>query len=125
MGLGASAELIWGIPVESYEDGEPSPLWDANKYGDDEGDWREFDGDIEVVGYGHYEDPDSQKGILTTTRIPQHSGDPWTPGRLGKWDLDVDSYFDDEVDTFNAALSSLGLLETFEPAGWNLVASYG
>lgn len=63
MGLYASAELIWGIPVAAWgEDGEPTPFWDEA-----EDDWRKFEGDIEVRPYGHYEN--EPLGILTSTRI--------------------------------------------------------
>lgn len=102
MGLYASAELIWGIPVEAYdEDGNPTPFWD-----EDAADWREFEGEIEVYHYGHYDDPDGPRGILTSTRVKQYRGDCWDPTAISVTDLVTAEAFD-------------------ESAGWWLVASYG
>lgn len=126
MGLSADAYLIWGIPVVAYTDewdderDEPkaTPFWDA-----DEEYWREFDG-LEIHAYGHYQDPDNQRAILTHPSIPRFSGDCWDPGRVGDRDLDVESYYDDAVHEFMARVIEIdeGLVGE---RGWYLVASYG
>jgi hypothetical protein len=119
MGLGASAELIWGIPVVSHDEdtGEPTPFWDEENE-----DWREFEG-LEVQTYGHYED-DTQRAILTSPDVPRFQGDCWDPKSVGDRDLDVDSYHDGAVQDFTNRVIELdeSLLDN---RGWWLVSSFG
>lgn len=119
MGLGADAELIWGVPIVSHDDeGEPTLFWD-----DDEGDWREFEG-LEISGYGHYEDPDASRAILTTEAIPRFLGECWDPTHVPDRALDVEAYHDDAVQAFMNRV--LALDEALaERRGWWLVASFG
>ena len=121
MGLRARAELIWGIPVLAYDEStwEPTEFWD-----EDREDWREFDGEIYVEGYGHCEDPDNQRGILTSRRVESYSGDCWEPTCIdGNFELAVDykAYSKSEDQARAAGLS----VSFYESASWWLVASYG
>lgn len=122
MSLGANAELIWGIPVTAYDDeGEPTQFWD-----EDDDDWREFEGELEVRGYGHYEDPDGPRGILTSTRVKSISGDCWTPERVYGLDLANEMNNDKLYSKSSDQARASGLGVTFYgDAGWWLVASYG
>lgn len=128
MGLYSTADLIWGIPVESHdENGDPTPFWDEST-NDPYGYWREFEGEIEVVPYGHYEDPDSRKGILTTTRVKRYSSDCWRPVVIASdpRELDVGAYNDKAISKSEDQARAAGLdVSFYGEAQWNLVASYG
>lgn len=93
MGLAASAELIFGIPISACDDaGEPTVFWDPNQWGEDEGDWREFDEYqreyIEIRTFGHCDDF-ADRAILTPTRVESFSGDCWNPTTISEFDLKV------------------------------------
>lgn len=118
MGLYAGAELIWGIPVLAWDDeGEPTPFWS-----EEDEDWREFDG-LEVVTYGHYEDPD--RAILTIKGSKRYDGDCWEPTPVSARCLDMD-----EVNVYQEEwperLERNGLADYLDEAsGYWLVASFG
>lgn len=128
MGLSPSAQLIWGIPVVAYDEAEETwdyenncyaatPFWDLERE-----DWREFEGELEVVPFGHYEDPDNQRGILTSTRIKRYRGDCWDPTQIPVIDLATELAYSKSNDQARAA----GLdVNFYADAGWWLVASYG
>lgn len=116
MGLVADAELIWGVPVLAYdEDGEPTPFWD-----EDNDDWREFEG-LEVRTFGHYEDPDGPRGILTSERVEPVQGSCWEPARLSELPAISDKVRAKAID----AAEAQALDVDFFAADWCLVASYG
>lgn len=146
MSFTPSASLIWGIPVTAYDDdGNPTPFWDPHRYcepddpscslydenpdeyysGDHEGDWRQFEGELIVVPYGHYLD-DEQKGILSSTRMEVHRGDAWEPQAISEYDLPGMSTHDKAYSKSSdqARVQDLGV-NFYEQAGWWLVASYG
>lgn len=122
MGLSADAELIWGIPVEAYDDdGEPTVYWDEPSE-----DWREFEGEIEVRQYGHYEDPDGPKGILTSTRVEpilafDYEAQAVDPGGLAT-EVNNDKLYSKSED--QARVNKLPV-SFYGEARWWLVASYG
>jgi hypothetical protein len=123
VGLNASAELIWGIPVVAFDEdtGEPTEFWDAEN-----DDWREFEGEIYVRQYGHYEDPDGPRGILTSTRVETHRGDCWDLICISAFDLDSEANNDKLYSKSEDQARSLGLpISFYAEAGWWLVASYG
>lgn len=119
MGLYSNAELIWGIPILAHDEstGEPTAFWSEENE-----DWREFDG-LKIDTYGHYEDPDNQRAILTSERVKPFRADCWDPKRLESDALNVsDKVFSKSEDAARAA----GLPVSFYgEAGWYLVASYG
>ncbi len=117
MGLTADAELVWGIPVLAYdEDGEPTRY-----YSEDDEDWREFE-DLTVRTYGHYEDPDGPRGILTTERVEPLQGSCWEPLRLSA----LPSISDKVPSKANDAARAADLdVDFYTDADWHLVASYG
>lgn len=117
MGLNADAELIWGVPVLAYDEetGEPTQWWDEPG-----GDWVSLPGGLEVVQYGHYEDPDNHRGILTHKDVKRYRGDCWEPTRVCA-DL---SYNTDYKEVQRQALNA-GLDVNFYKADWWLVSSYG
>lgn len=121
MGLSARAELIWGIPVVAYDEstGESTEFWDEERE-----DWRKFDGEIYVEGFGHYQDPDNKRGILTSKRVETYSGDCWEPTYInGNFELVVsDKVYSKSEDQARAAGLSVRF---YESASWWLVASYG
>lgn len=117
MGFYATGELIWGIPIQSHDsEGEPTPFWN-----EEEDDWREFEGELEVRVHGHYDA--EPEGILSSTRVESKiafCGDttPITP-----FDLSVpDKVFSKANDAARAA----GLdVDFYSDAGWWLVGNYG
>lgn len=119
MGIYSNAELVWGVPVLAWDEntGDATPFWDEEAE-----DWREFPDGIEVDGYGHYEDPDNTRGILTTKKIERYRADCWEPKSMTAKDLDVDSYQPQDVEQFYAAVE--GLIDDSAPC-WNLVATVG
>lgn len=119
MGLYCNAELIWGILVAAYdeEEGDPTQFWN-----DEDDDWREMAGKIEVQGYGHYEDPNNTLGILTTDRVKSFSADCWNPVALTD-DLSV-SDVTIALSNDEALASNLSGVD-FATARWHLVASFG
>lgn len=121
MGIYSDADLVWGIPVLAYdEDGEPTPFWDEEAE-----DWREFEGELEIFSYGHYEDPDNQRGILTSTRVDKYNADCWTPTRVPK-DLPSEIFYDKVYSKSNDQARCAKLdVNFYSDAGWWLVASYG
>ena len=129
MGLGVNAELIWGVPVVAYDDegwdderdGYPvTPFWDLERE-----DWREFEGEIYVRGFGHYED-DVPRGILTSSRVEPYRGDCWEPKLISPHYLDTaatnDKLYSKSED--QARYNKLPV-SFYQDAGWWLVAGYG
>lgn len=125
MGLYSTAKLIWGIPVNAYDEntGEPTPFWDEEAE-----DWRSLEGDLYVASYGHYEDTE-QQGILTSKRVNRHSGDCWEPKEISNSDLNTALHIDHRTRaTCDAALLRSGIGDHgdfFADARWWLVASFG
>lgn len=125
MGLYSAASLIWGIPVTAYDDeGEPTEFWDEEAE-----DWREFEGDLVIVPYGHYEDS-CPLGILTSRAIKSFRGDCWEPTQLD-WGETEDT-FDEAVVRAQLEAGAAGLSVDFTvklpgegQSDWWLVASYG
>jgi len=132
MGLGCDAELVWGIPVLAYnEDGgwdyihdryPATPFWDPERE-----DWQRFEGtDLYVYQYGHYEDPDNIRGILTSRRVEPRSGDCWTPTLIVARELADECTNDKLYSKSEDQARSLGLPVSFyADAQWWLVASFG
>jgi hypothetical protein len=123
MGIYSNGYLIWGIPIEveaGLEDDSPHMNYDAEDYAD----WKELPGDLVYTPYGHYDDSEYHRAILSTSKIKNFSGDCWTPTAVGKWDFNVEDYQPDDVDEFIDAVVALDetLLGT---QGWYLVASVG
>lgn len=73
MGIYSNAHLIYGIPVTQEENPE---LFDSN-----EEYWRDFEA-LKIESFGHYEDPEGLRGILTHDGIPDYSADCWSPTRF-------------------------------------------
>jgi hypothetical protein len=116
MGLYSNAEMVWGIPVLAYDEdtGEPTPFWS-----EEDEDWRELPGELEIRQYGHYEDPDNQRGILTITSIESYRADCWEPTRAPTTSPAAAQRlaFLDQIRMFSKPLT--------EMPGWWLVASFG
>lgn len=122
MGINSDAELIYGIPVEAYdEDGEPTQFWSESEDGDD---WLEFVGGLEIVPYGHYENPDGPRGILTHSDFPKFRGDCWDPTPVPIIELDIRLMKLERV-TKMAQDAGLNDVKFYRDGQWNLVASYG
>ncbi len=129
MGLYSSAYLIWGIPVLAYEEdnydearGElaTTKFWRGDDYG-----WREFDRELEIVGYGHYEDPDNERGILTSTRMEKFDADCWEAIKIPS-NLPDEMIYDKVYSKANDAAREYELdVDFYSEAGWWLIASYG
>lgn len=119
MGIGANAELIWGVPIRGTDDeGEPTQFWDEeSEY------WLDFEGDLEIVPYGHYEDSEDM-AILTTKAIKRYLAWCDEGVRVPERDLDVQAYFSDEVEVFVAAVAEIDDSLPCK-AGWWLCASLG
>lgn len=121
MSINSVAELIWGIPILAYdEDGKPTEFWD------EEGeDWRNLEGELEVVGYGHYAD-DDMRGILTSARVEALSADCWTPQNVEPGSLATSAKNDKAYSKANDAARAQGLdVNFYSQASWWLVASVG
>lgn len=117
MGLHASADLIWGIPISAYDDeGEPTEFWN-----EDDDDWREFEG-LDIVQFGSYEG-DEPRAILTTKSIERFSADAFSPTRIPLRYLD-DNFIVESIEGFWTAMEKHCLPQNQAP-GWCLVASYG
>lgn len=129
MGIYSHGELIYGIPIQAFdnETGEPTMWWDKDRYGEDEGDWIEFEDqylkdNLEIKPYGHYEDYEN-KAILSSPRIDAFVGDCWDPTPISEFDLKV---ADKALSKGTDALRVLGSdLSFYGDAQWNLVASVG
>lgn len=123
MGLSVDAHLIWGIPVRSHDEyGDATAWWDEER-----DDWRSFpDTGLEIVAYGHYNDPDTERGILTSTRVKDYEGDCWSPMNIEPNDLATTSNHDKLYSKANDAARCLGLdVDFYVSASWWLVAGYG
>lgn len=122
MGLSASAELVWGVLVTAYDDeGNPSPFWS-----EEDEDWRTFEGELTVRAFGHYDDPDGPRGILTSGRLKPLRGDCWTPRLVTAGDIPDESRCDKPYSKANDEAREHGLpVDFYRDAGWWLVASYG
>lgn len=113
MGIYSTAKLIWGIPVVALSEG----VWDEEAE-----DWVEFESELDVVPYGHYDD-DEPRGILTSTRVKSYSADCWEPKEITKYDLSVtDKALSKATDMARAAKLPYNF---YAQAGWHLVASVG
>lgn len=139
MGLYPGAELVWGIPVVAYDDdGHATNFWDPHKYCEDcsmdeeddeqhEGDWREFEGDLVIKAYGHYEtETDEQRAILSSRRVVSYSGNAWEPTSIDGRELIDETTHDRLYSTSNAEADAEDLnVDFYSQASWWLVASYG
>lgn len=129
MGLNSDAELVWGIPVLAYNENswdderdayEVTEFWDEDAEG-----WREFEGELEVHHWGHYDDPDNIRGILTSTRMEKFSADCWDPTRIPS-NLPDELIYDKVYSKSNDQARDAGLdVDFYNQAGWWLVCSYG
>ncbi len=125
MGLGAGADLIWGIPILAYDEetGEPTPFWD-----EENDDWISLPGELEIRTYGHYDDPDNQRAILTSSRVEHYSGDCWEPTQINPIDLDTEMNNDKAYSKSSDQLREANIegYDTFYGrARWWLVADFG
>ena len=120
MGLNANAELVWGIPILAFdEEGEPTRFWN-----DEDDDWNEAPEGLDIRTYGHYEDPDNQRAILTLKDIDHYDGDLWEPTRVPVRDMDI--MHETYKDSMTVWLIQADMDELLsEPMDWFLVASYG
>lgn len=129
MGLNPDAELVWGIPVLAYNENswdderdayEVTEFWD-----EDAEDWREFEGELEIHQWGHYEDPDNIRGILTSTRMEKFSADCWDPALIPS-NLPDELIYDKVYSKSNDQARAAGLnVNFYGQASWWLVCSYG
>lgn len=122
MGLNADAQLVWGIPVLAYDDDyEPTGWWD-----EENDDWRSFPGtELTIRMYGHYEDPDNKRGILTLKSAESYLADCWEAVSISARYLDMNEE-NEYKDAMYEVLHEAGLAEVLsEPMGWWLVVSYG
>lgn len=121
MGLYANAEMIWGIPVLAYMPnyGDPTPYWS-----EEDEDWCKLPGELEIRQYGHYEDPDNQRGILTSQRVEPFMADCWEPVRFDPDPItdQVLSKSDEQLQEWGQATTGLSF---YRDAAWWLVASFG
>jgi hypothetical protein len=126
MGLYANAELIWGIPILAFNEdtGEYTEWWVGDD-DDDDADWRELSGDLVIRSYGHYDDPDNHRGILTVPSVKSYRADCWEPTRIDV--LEARRYNIIGICAkANREAKESGLDVDFHTqAGWWLVASYG
>lgn len=82
-----------------------------------------LDNPFEFRHYGHYDDPDGPRAILSPKGSATVSGSAWSPAEVNVADLQTLS--DAEIDRLNAAARRLGIKADFGDARWLLVASYG
>lgn len=120
MGLYASADLVYGVRVNAYENDTPHPLWD-----EDEGDWRDLERNehIELHYFGHYENSDDPKVIVRVKSTPKFSGDCWEPG--GGFFMLLGPTRTALIDANDEAKGQGYYLDFLNDAKWWLVASYG
>lgn len=119
MGLNASGEVAYGIPIVSHDDydGEPTPLWD-----EDNEDWSEkiYEAQcLDLVTFGHYECYDSAQALLTLKNAPTFHAYDYEPVPLDLTLIDENQLEKAVVE----ARDKFGL--DFTQAKWYLVASYG
>lgn len=128
MGMSADAEIVWGIPVlrydEEWDDGTES--YKLTRFWDEESEWwREFDAELEIHMWGHIEDPDNTRGILTSTRMERFSADCWDPTEL-PFSLPSPLFNDKAYSKANDVARSYDLgVDFYSEARWWLVCSYG
>jgi hypothetical protein len=129
MGLDASAELVFGLPVydQNLETYEPTIFWSEENE-----DWTFYrhESGLHTVGYGHYEDPDARRGILTLEKFPTFSADCWDPRQVDADVLQMERFYRPELwEAFRVA----GITREVEQwigsqtlfPNWHLVASFG
>lgn len=76
--------------------------------------------------YGHCDDPDGPRAILTSTRIETIDGDAWTPKRVPVDELHTEATWDKLYSKAEDAARYFDLgVSFYGDAGWYLVASYG
>lgn len=125
MGLYPSADLVYGIPIRSHdqETGEPTFWWsEENEYWID---LSEHDHNLKIIGYGHYDDPDGMRAILSSPRVDAFTADAWTPSRVDP--MNVERYNDKALSKASDSLRALEapITSFYGNAGWYLTASYG
>lgn len=124
MGYYPSADLVYGIPIRSHdEDGEPTFWWSEER--DDWLDLSEHADNLEIVNYGHYEDPDAQRAILSSPRVERFYTDAWEPACVSPDDVEIHN--DKALSKASDSLRALGAPTPsfYGVAGWYLTASYG
>lgn len=82
-----------------------------------------LDNPFEIRHYGHYDDPDGPRAILTTKGSATVRGDAWSAAEVNVADLALLSA--DSIARLNAAAARLSIEADFAEAKWLLVASYG
>lgn len=129
MGMSADAELIWGIPVLAYVEDS----WDEEREGyavtqfwdEDSEWWRDLPGELEIHNWGHIEDPDNMRGILTSTRMERFSADCWDAVQISS-NLPDEAFYDKIYSKSSDQAREAGLdVNFYFAAGWWLVCSYG
>jgi hypothetical protein len=118
MGFDPSAELVWGIPVESCDDeGEPTKFWNED---DDDWSMEIYDDDELTLVFHGYHDGEPQ-AILTSRRVQTLSA---YAGETTEVSLPIVS--DKVPSKANDRARALGLdVDFYGEAKWWLVASYG
>lgn len=126
MGLYASAEVIFGVPVVAWDEDnyDATPWWDEERE-----DWRKLPGELKVESFGHYDDIDQNRGILTLSRFPIHGrADCWSPKAIDATALRMEEFYRPE---FWIAVRGAGLAREVErtiaashPPQWHVVVSF-
>lgn len=123
MGLYASANLIYGIPLKSYDEDNAEPLfwWD-----EEEDAWRdvpeEHSGNLEIITFGEYDSYETG-AILTSPRLLHWSADAFEPEPVEPGDPSL--YAAQVLFDADDSLHALGAPESFcRQARWYLTASY-
>lgn len=78
---------------------------------------------FELRHYGHYDDPDGPRVILTPKDVQTYRGSAWEPAVISAFDgLNVR---DKSISKGNESLQAFDIPASFHDAQWLLVASYG
>jgi hypothetical protein len=116
VGFSPDTELIFGVPMPEPYDSYSGEVKDG--YDEEIGEWQ-FESDIlEVAYYGHYDDPEGPRGILTMKSVERFRGDAWTPTAISLPEVWNE-------DRYRAADEAERLGLNFADPKWYLVAGYG
>lgn len=123
MGMSANAELTFGIPVARYDsDDHETALFQALWNEEDE-DFISLPEPLVLEWFGHYDDPDGPRAVLSISGVPTFRGDTWSPGVVDTSALHVTHA---QTTAAEKAAYSIGLeLDFLVDGRWLLVASYG